>query len=84
MNIFIRLWTGKTITLPVLSPNTIDVVKLKIQAVEGIPASHQRLLFAGKQLEGGRTLSDYQIQKQFTFSLVLIPRNWSATRIDEA
>ena len=72
MKIFVQLWTGKTITLPVLSPNTIDVVKLKIQAVEGIPASHQRLLFAGEQLEGGLTLFAYHIQKQFTLSLVLL------------
>ena len=72
MQIFVQVWTGRTFTLDVLSPNTIDVVKLKIQAKEGIPASHQRLLFAGKPLEGGRTLFDFHIQKQFTLSLVLL------------
>jgi ubiquitin len=80
MLIFVKIFPAKIVMLDVKPSDTIDIVKAKLQEEEGIPLFQQHLFLAKQQLEGGRTLGYYGIEKEATLMLMLCLRGGARIR----
>jgi len=71
VQIFVKHINGRTMALMVSPMDTVEHLMSKVQERTEIPPEEQRILYGGKQLTPGRTLSDYNISKESTLHLVL-------------
>ncbi|KAJ3704750.1 hypothetical protein LUZ61_008455 [Rhynchospora tenuis] len=81
MQIFVKSLDGTTITLEVESSSTIDNIKTLIQEKKDVPTYYQKLLYERKVLEGGRSLADYNIQKESTLYMLLTIRGGTMIKV---
>lgn len=71
--IFVKDLGGNMAQIQIRASDDIEVVKAKVEEALGTPRAQQRIIFAGKQLEAGRALGCYGIQKESTLHMVLRP-----------
>jgi ubiquitin len=71
MQLFVKTLTGKTLSIDVEEGESIEDLKEKIAAKEGVPSSQQRLIFGGQQLDSAKTIEDYDLSADSTLHLVL-------------
>lgn len=71
MQVFVKTLSGKTISVECEPDESIESLKEKIMAKEGVPPDQQRIIFGGKQLDAQKNLSDYDIDDDSTLHLVL-------------
>ena len=84
IQLFVKSLTGSTIVANVTTIDSVETIKAKIECEEGISSDEQRLIYAGKQLEDGRTFSDYNIQRNSTVDLLLRARGGGKTELHRA
>ena len=84
IQLFVKSLTGRVIVVNVTIMDSVRTLKAMIEREEGISSDEQRLVYAGKQLEDGRILLDYNIQRDSTIDLLLRARGGGKTELHRA
>ena len=80
LQVFVKTFAGKTLTVEVEPDESVESLKNKLQSKEGIPPNQQRILFGGKQLDSKKSISDYGIEDESTMNMVLRLRGGRESR----